>query len=72
LDRWRIVYAITGDGKIVDVLTVRKRPPHDYGDLGQLLEKGALREAPATGGPFTNGPYNFPSFDPWRGTSLPG
>ena len=39
LDRWRIVYAITEDDKIVDVLTVRKRPPYDYGDLGQLLEK---------------------------------
>lgn len=24
--------------KIVDVLTVRKRPPYDYGDLEQLIE----------------------------------
>ena len=39
LDRWRIVYAITEYGKLVDVLAVRKRPPYDYGDLGQLLEE---------------------------------
>jgi mRNA interferase RelE/StbE len=37
LDRWRIVYAVTETNKAVDVLTVRKRPPYDYGDLGQLL-----------------------------------
>src|SRR5438309_262755 len=33
LDRWRIVYAITADEELVDVLAVRKRPPYDYGDL---------------------------------------
>jgi len=38
LDRWRIVYAITEDENWVDVLTVRKRPPYDYGDLAELLE----------------------------------
>jgi mRNA interferase RelE/StbE len=37
LDRWRIVYAVTDTDKAVDVLAVRKRPPYDYGDLGQLL-----------------------------------
>ena len=37
LDRWRIVYAVTEADKAVDVLAVRKRPPYDYGDLGQLL-----------------------------------
>jgi mRNA interferase RelE/StbE len=26
LDRWRIVYAITEDDKVIDVLAVRKRP----------------------------------------------
>jgi mRNA interferase RelE/StbE len=38
LDRWRIVYAITEDNELVDVLAVRKRPPYDYGDLEALLE----------------------------------
>jgi mRNA interferase RelE/StbE len=37
LDRWRIVYAITEESKIIDVLAVRKRPPYDYGDLDRLL-----------------------------------
>lgn len=39
LDQWRIVYAITEANKIVDVLTVRKRPPYDYGDLEELLRE---------------------------------
>ena len=37
LDRWRIVYAITESDQAIDVLTVRKRPPYDYGDLERLL-----------------------------------
>lgn len=37
LDRWRIVYVVTEADKAVDVLAVGKRPPYDYGDLGQLL-----------------------------------
>jgi mRNA interferase RelE/StbE len=37
LERWRIVYAITEVDQAVDVLTVRKRPPYDYGDLERLL-----------------------------------
>ncbi|MDW8389037.1 MAG: hypothetical protein RMK84_02835 [Oscillochloridaceae bacterium] len=37
LERWRIVYAITEADQAIDVLTVRKRPPYDYGDLEQLL-----------------------------------
>ena len=37
LDRWRIVYGITEEDKVVDVLAVRKRPPYDYGDLEELL-----------------------------------
>ena len=39
LDNWRIVYAVAEAEKVVDVLAVRKRPPYDYGDLGQLLEE---------------------------------
>ena len=39
LDRWRIVYAITETDNVIDILTVRKRPPYDYGDLEKLLEE---------------------------------
>lgn len=38
-DRWRIVYAVSEAEKAVDVLAVRKRPPYDYGDLEELLQK---------------------------------
>jgi mRNA interferase RelE/StbE len=37
LDRWRIVYAITEEHHVVDVLAVRKRPPYDYNDLEDLI-----------------------------------
>ena len=37
LDRWRIVYAISEEEQVVDVLAVRKRPPYNYGDLNDLL-----------------------------------
>jgi mRNA-degrading endonuclease RelE of RelBE toxin-antitoxin system len=37
LDHWRIVYAITAVDQAIDILTVRKRPPYDYGDLERLL-----------------------------------
>lgn len=37
LGRWRVVYAITEEDQIMDVLAVRKRPPYDYGDLDELL-----------------------------------
>ncbi|OGO34984.1 MAG: hypothetical protein A2Z03_11310 [Chloroflexi bacterium RBG_16_56_8] len=39
INRWRIVYAITESEKAIDVLAVRKRPPYDYQDLEQLLNK---------------------------------
>ena len=42
LDRWRIVYAITEDDKVVDVLGVRKRPPYDYGDLREIVESAMI------------------------------
>ncbi len=38
LDRWRVIYAITGAEETIDVLAVRKRPPYDYGDLESLLK----------------------------------
>jgi mRNA interferase RelE/StbE len=37
IDRWRIVYAVSEQECAVDVLAVRKRPPYDYGDLGELI-----------------------------------
>ncbi|NJL90090.1 MAG: type II toxin-antitoxin system RelE/ParE family toxin [Coleofasciculaceae cyanobacterium SM2_1_6] len=37
LDRWRILYTVTENHQIVDILAVRKRPPYDYKDLEQLL-----------------------------------
>jgi mRNA interferase RelE/StbE len=38
IDRWRVVYAVTEEEKIIDVLTVQKRPPYDYGDLSELMK----------------------------------
>jgi len=37
LDRWRIVYGIAEEDKVVDVLAGCKRPPYDYGDLEELI-----------------------------------
>ncbi len=37
LDRWRVVYLIDEADQWVGILTVRKRPPYDYGDLADLL-----------------------------------
>ena len=37
LDKWRVLYTIHEAHKVVDVLAIRKRPPYDYGDLGNLL-----------------------------------
>ena len=34
---WRIIYAVDDAAHWVWVLAVRKRPPYDYGDLGELL-----------------------------------
>ncbi len=37
MDDWRIVYVVSEDAKTVDVIAIRRRPPYDYGDLGELL-----------------------------------
>jgi mRNA interferase RelE/StbE len=37
IESWRIVYSVDEADQFVDVLAVRKRPPYDYGDLGELL-----------------------------------
>lgn len=38
LEKWRIIYAIDEEAKIIDVLAIRQRPPYDYGDLSELLK----------------------------------
>ncbi len=38
IEKWRIVYAIDEEILAVDVMTVRQRPPYDYGDLSELLQ----------------------------------
>jgi len=39
LDQWRLLYAVSQEEEIIDILAVRKRPPYDYGDLSTLLEE---------------------------------
>jgi mRNA interferase RelE/StbE len=41
LDKWRIVYTISDADNVIDILTVRQRPPYDYGDLAELLEQSS-------------------------------
>lgn len=36
LEKWRIVYSIAGDERVIDVLAVRKRPP--YESMSEFLE----------------------------------
>ena len=38
IEKWRILYVIDEQEKIIDVIAVRQRPPHDYGDLSELLK----------------------------------
>lgn len=39
IERWRVVYAVTEETRLIDVLTVQKRPPYDYGNLSDLLQQ---------------------------------
>ena len=39
MERWRIVYAVSDTDLVVDILTVRKRPPYDYADLIDLIDE---------------------------------
>jgi mRNA interferase RelE/StbE len=39
LERWRIVYSVVERGMIIDILTVRKRPPYNYEDLENLIRE---------------------------------
>lgn len=37
IDRWRVVYAMSEVDAVIDILTIKKRPPYDYGNLSELL-----------------------------------
>jgi mRNA interferase RelE/StbE len=39
LESWRIVYVIEESAHAVTVLAIRKRPPYQYDDLGDLLSE---------------------------------
>lgn len=39
VDRWWVLYVIEPDLSLVTVLAIRKRPPYQYEDLGELLEE---------------------------------
>ena len=39
VDAWRILYVIDTEWDMITILAVRKRPPYDYADLQQLLDK---------------------------------
>jgi mRNA interferase RelE/StbE len=38
VENWRVIYVIEQNRELITVLTVRKRPPYNYGDLDRLLE----------------------------------
>jgi mRNA interferase RelE/StbE len=38
IEKWRLVYAIDETEKVVDVMTIRQRPPYDYDDLDKLIQ----------------------------------
>lgn len=40
IEAWRIVYVIEEEWRVITVLAVRKRPPYQYTDLGELLTDG--------------------------------
>lgn len=37
IERWRVVYAVSDTDATVDILTIQKCPPYDYGNLNELL-----------------------------------
>ncbi len=39
VDSWRILYVIDAEWKLITILAIRKRPPYDYKDLQDLLDK---------------------------------
>ena len=46
VDKWRVLYTIREDEKVIDVLAIRKRPPYDYGDLQELLGGASETDPP--------------------------
>ena len=39
LDNWRVIYVIDVAWDIITILAIRKRPPYDYEDLPEFLER---------------------------------
>jgi len=39
IEAWRILYVIDVEWNLITILAVRKRPPYDYKDLQELLDK---------------------------------
>ncbi|RIK33163.1 MAG: plasmid stabilization system [Chloroflexi bacterium] len=39
LEQWRIIYAVNDDEHWVWVLAIRRRPPYDYTDLPDLVQR---------------------------------
>jgi mRNA interferase RelE/StbE len=39
LEHWRVVYIVDEEWQTVTVLAIRRRPPYDYQDLGELIAR---------------------------------
>ena len=39
IGRWRVVYAVNDTERWTWVLSLRRRPPYDYDDLGEMIAK---------------------------------
>ena len=39
LDKWRVIYAVSDEDMLVWILAIRRRPPYDYEDLGDLAAR---------------------------------
>jgi len=40
IETWRVIYLLEEAERLVTVLAIRKRPPYQYEDLPELLERG--------------------------------
>ena len=40
LGKWRLIYTVNVEEKVVSVLALRQRPPYQYEDLAALLQQG--------------------------------
>ena len=39
MDKWRVIYAVNDEDAWVWILAIRRRPPYDYEDLGDLAAR---------------------------------